>query len=132
MHKWKRRTKTYQDHDIVKQIKSLVHAQDSCACTTLLCMHNTLVHALEGPGTKAGTQQKNARGSGPGARVFCLGAGLGPWPWIIMIMIMTMMMMMIMIWMMMMMMIYYFLFMGPRPLGPIGPIFFYQIYLYIL
>ena len=30
-----------------------MHAQDSCACTTLLCMHNTLVHALEGPGPKA-------------------------------------------------------------------------------
>ena len=40
--------------------KILVHAQDSCACTTLLCMHNTLVHALEGPGTKAGTQNKTA------------------------------------------------------------------------
>ena len=37
--------------------KILVHAQDSCACTTLLCMHNTLVHALEGPGTKARTQK---------------------------------------------------------------------------
>ena len=41
--------------------KILVHAQDSCACTTLLCMHNTLVHALEGPGPKAGTQQKHSR-----------------------------------------------------------------------
>ena len=40
--------------------KILVHAQDSCACTTVLCMHNTLVHALEGPGTKAGTQKKAA------------------------------------------------------------------------
>ncbi len=43
-------------------VKILVHAQDSCACTTLLCMHNTLVHALEGPGTKAGTQTKSAAG----------------------------------------------------------------------
>ena len=32
--------------------KILVHAQDSCACTTLFCMHNTLVHAL------VGTQKK--------------------------------------------------------------------------
>ena len=31
----------------VNKSKILVHAQDSCACTTLLCMHNTLVHALE-------------------------------------------------------------------------------------
>ena len=41
-----------------KQIKILVHAQDSCACATLLCMHNTLVHALEGPGPKAGTKKR--------------------------------------------------------------------------
>ena len=44
--------------NFVKRIKILVHAQDSCACTTLLCMHNTLVHALEGPGPKAGTQEE--------------------------------------------------------------------------
>ena len=59
--------------------KILVHAQDSCACTTLLCMHNALVHALEGPGPKAGTQQKNSR-PGPDPRLLCLGPGLGPWP----------------------------------------------------
>ena len=35
--------------------KILVHAQDSCACATLLCMHNTLVHAQEpGLGPKKG------------------------------------------------------------------------------
>ena len=49
--------------------KILVHAQDSCACTTLLCMHNTLVHALEGPGTKAGTQKTNSC-PGPDPRLF--------------------------------------------------------------
>ena len=59
--------------------KSLVHAQDSCTCTTFLCMHNTLVHTLEGPGSKAGTQQKSAA---PGRTLgaFCLGPALGPWP----------------------------------------------------
>ena len=35
-----------------------------CACTTLLCMHNTLVHALEGPGPKARTQQKSGTVAG--------------------------------------------------------------------
>ena len=52
----------------------------SCACTTLLCMHNTLVHALEGPGPKARTQQKSGRrvrpgGPGPSSactRVLCM------------------------------------------------------------
>ena len=40
-------------------VKILVHAHDSFACTTLLCIHNTLVHALgEGP--------SQARGQGPG------------------------------------------------------------------
>ena len=32
---------------LIKNVKILVHAQDSRACTTLLCMHNTLVHAQE-------------------------------------------------------------------------------------
>ena len=27
--------------------KTLVHAQDSCACSRILCMHNDLVHAQE-------------------------------------------------------------------------------------
>ena len=47
MHKWKRRTKTYQTKLEILLNKSrflcmhkiLVHAQHSCACTTLLCMH---------------------------------------------------------------------------------------------
>ena len=56
------------------------HAQDSCACTTLLCMHNTRVHALEGPGTKAATQNKKRRGSNPGAALFCWVPALGPGP----------------------------------------------------
>ena len=64
--------------NFVKQIKILVHAQDSCACTTLLCMHNTLVHALEGPGPKAGTR-KERWGSGLGQRSFWVRA-LGPGP----------------------------------------------------
>ncbi len=41
-------------------------------------MHNTLVHALEGPGTKAGTQKKAPAQAGPPA--FFLGPGLGPRP----------------------------------------------------
>ena len=53
-----------------------MHAQDSCACTTLLCMHNTLVHALEGPGPKAGTQEKAAAGP---ARGGCFFVGSRPW-----------------------------------------------------
>ena len=51
--------------------KTLVYAQDSCVCTALLCMHNTLVHALEGAGTKAGTQQKSAVGLARGGVLFC-------------------------------------------------------------
>ena len=54
----------------VSNFKILVHAQDSCACTTLLCMRKTLVHALEGPGTKAGSQKKQRRVR-PGAAAFC-------------------------------------------------------------
>ena len=81
MHKWKRRTKTYQTKvgKLVNGIKVLVHAQDSCACTTHLCMHNTLVHALKGRGRKAGTQKKTAAGPARGG-CFSLGPGLGPWP----------------------------------------------------
>ena len=59
-------------------VKILVHSQDSCACTTLLCMQSTLVHALEGPGPKAGTQ-KECWGSGLGQRSFWVRA-LGPGP----------------------------------------------------
>ena len=28
-------------------LKNLVHAQESCACTRILCMHKVLVHAQE-------------------------------------------------------------------------------------
>ena len=56
--------------------KILVHAQDSCACTTLMCMHNTLVHALVGPGPKAGTQKKTAAGPAWGG---CFFVGSRPW-----------------------------------------------------
>ena len=59
--------------------KILVHAQDSCACTTLLCVINTLVHALEGPGTKAGTQKKEPPRAGPEA-FFCWVPALVPGP----------------------------------------------------
>ena len=63
MHKWKNVPRQVGTN--VKQIKILVHAQDSCARTTLLCMHNTLVHALEGA---------RAQGQDPKrARVQCLG-----------------------------------------------------------
>ena len=60
----------------------ILHAQDVCACTRFLrmhntlCMHNTLVHALQGPGTKAGAQKKVR----PGAAVFFLVPALDPWP----------------------------------------------------
>ena len=55
MHKWKRRTKTYQEKLEILSNESrflcmhkiLVHAQHSCACTTLLCMHKSVVHAQE-------------------------------------------------------------------------------------
>jgi len=60
--------------------KILVHAQDSCACTTLLCMHNTPVHALDGPGTKARTQTKRQPRVRPRAAVLLLGPSIGPWP----------------------------------------------------
>ena len=48
--------------------------QASCACTILLCMHNTLVHALKGPGTKAWA----SAGGAAWVSTF-LGPGLGPW-----------------------------------------------------
>ena len=54
----------------VNKIKILVHAQDSCACTTLLCVHITLVHAFEGPGPEAGTQNKKQPRVRPGAAAF--------------------------------------------------------------
>ena len=53
----------------------------SCASTTLSCMHNTLVHALEGPGSKARTQQKSGRPPGRTRRpLFCWVLALGPGP----------------------------------------------------
>ena len=61
---------------VVFRPKILVHAQDSCACTTLLCMHNTLVHALEGQGPKAGTQKKAAT---LGRTCGCFFVGSRPW-----------------------------------------------------
>ena len=39
-----------------------------CIYMYFLCMHNTLVHALEGPGPKARTQQKSGRCT----RVLCM------------------------------------------------------------
>ena len=69
----------YKSQKVVKHVKILVHAQDSCACTTLLCMHNTLVHALEGSGTKAGTQKKQPPRAGLAA-VFCWVPALVPGP----------------------------------------------------
>ena len=65
--------------------KILVHAQDSCACTTLLCTHNTLVHAQHscactGRARDRGRDaNKNAAGPARGG-AFLLGPGLGPWP----------------------------------------------------
>ena len=54
--------------------KILVHAQDSCACTTLLCMHNTLVHALgqgtQGPGTKPGARDQAWDAKSAGSRAW--------------------------------------------------------------
>ena len=64
----------------VANVKILVHVQDSCACTTILCMHNTLVHALEGPGTKAGTRNKTAAGPAWGRLLFCWIPALVPGP----------------------------------------------------
>ena len=78
LHTHTHNTLYYECTRSLRMHKILVHAQDSCACTTLLCMHNTLEHALEGPGTKARPQKKRW-GSGLGQR-FLLGPGLGPWP----------------------------------------------------
>ena len=62
MHKWKRRTKTYQEKLEILSNKSrflcmhkiLVHAQHSCACTTLLCMHWRGQGPRPGPKKSAG------------------------------------------------------------------------------
>ena len=57
-----------------------VHKRISCVYTRdLLCMHNTLVHALgQGP-QGPGTQKRRGPGPGTGPAPF-LGPGLGPWP----------------------------------------------------
>ena len=52
--------------------KILVHAQHSCVCTTLMCMH------WRGQGPRPGPQKKQPLVR-PGATVFLLGPGLGPW-----------------------------------------------------
>ena len=70
---------------IVSAQEILVHAQDSCACTractTLLRMHNTLVHALEGPRPKAGTQKerwpRHAQECRASTRNLCMHKNLG-------------------------------------------------------
>ena len=46
-----------------------MHAQDSCACTPLSCMHNTLVHAQNSKTTAA-----------PGQTRGCFLFGSRPWP----------------------------------------------------
>ena len=53
--------------------KILVHAQHSCACTTLLCMH------WRGQGRRPGPNRKAAACLSRGG-CFFLGHGLGPWP----------------------------------------------------
>ena len=57
---------TYQPTNLPTYQPTFIFIFISCACTTLLCMHNTLVHALEGPGPKARTQQKSGRRVRPG------------------------------------------------------------------
>ena len=57
-----------------------IHKRISCVYTRdLLCMHNTLVHALgQGP-QGPGTQKRRWAGPGPWTTLF-LGPSLGPWP----------------------------------------------------
>ena len=50
--------------------KILVHAQRSCACTKVLCMHNSLV----------GWDPKSALGRSQAWTAPFLGPRLGPWP----------------------------------------------------
>ena len=59
-------------------MQHIMHAQDSCACTTLLCMHNTLVHAQE-PGLGPKTVRSRALDR-PSCLVPVSGPWLGPWP----------------------------------------------------
>ena len=77
MHKWKRRTKKSWKFCQTKSRflcmhKILVHAQHSCACTTLLCMH------WRGQGPRPGPKKSavgRARDQGPSSactRVLCM------------------------------------------------------------
>ena len=63
--------------------KILVHAQDSCACTRLLCMHWAREPKgqgpSQGPGTRPATQKSSGPGPGTGPAAF-LGPRPGPWP----------------------------------------------------
>ena len=71
----------------IQNVKILLRAQDSCACTTLLCMHTTLVHAQHScactgpgnPGARPGTQKGSWAGPRPWTAAF-LGPRPGPWP----------------------------------------------------
>ena len=71
--------KTYQDVPR-KKWKTCHKSQDSCACTSFLCMHNTLVHAQHscactGGARDQGRDPKKALGSGLRQRFF----GSQPW-----------------------------------------------------
>ena len=50
------------------------------ASSEMAVRKNILVHALEGPGTKAGRTQKKSSRPGTDPRLLFLGPGLGPWP----------------------------------------------------
>ena len=60
--------------------RHIVHAQDSCACTRFLCLHNILVHAQQSCACTGGARDqgwdptKKRRGSGPGRRFFWVPA----------------------------------------------------------
>ena len=63
--------------------KILVHAQHSCACTTLLCMYWAREPRGQGPSQGPGAGPGTQKGSGPkpgtGPAAF-LGPMPGPWP----------------------------------------------------
>ena len=72
---WKRRTKTYQELKLENlskckrflcMLKILVHAQHSCACTTLLCMH------WRGQGPRPGPNKKAAAPGRTCGCFFCI------------------------------------------------------------
>ena len=61
------------------------YAQDSCACTRFLCMHNTLVHAQHscactGGARDQGQDPKKTAAPGRTRGCFVLGPGRVPWP----------------------------------------------------